>query len=539
VLAALYLAFGRITLVAAALWPTLLGLFAALAMAARTLGALNLNTAFLISIILGNGINAPIVLIAELRRTQRERRAFPRALSRAILRSFRGVLAAMLSAAAAYGVLGATRFRGFRQFGLIGGIGMIAVLFATYLALPPLLLVVHAYAPRLLRAGRDRFSPPILRGLSWLMPRRARYIALVMSAIAVAGTVRFAGAPVEWDLSHLRSREGEATRLWPTMEALGMGSVGAGYIANTGVLLVEDPARADAVAAALRAQDAAGPKLLADVRTLSSLLPREQAEKLEILSRLRKRIDDALHRHADVLSPDEQHRLREARPPESLRAIDADDLPRIVREAFTEVDGTRGRLIGIDADRHRYHDWEGHTLLALAQVLRVDEGGRHYVAASAATVFAGMLETLLHDAPRLSALALGVVCVLLVITMRARSPYALSALLLGLLFMTGATGLLGLRLNFMSFAAIPISIGVGADYAANLWSRVRGRTSAQIPAVAATVALCSLTTIIGYSSLLLGRNGALRSFGLLCDVGELSCIAAVLLSPLLFSRRQS
>jgi predicted RND superfamily exporter protein len=91
----------------------------------------------------------------------------------------------------------------------------------------------------------------------------------------------------------------------------------------------------------------------------------------------------------------------------------------------------------------------------------------------------------------------------------------------------------------MSFAAIPISIGVGADYAANLWSRIPERTSARVPAVAATVALCSLTTIIGYSSLLLGRNGALRSFGLLCDIGELSCIAAVLLSLFLFSRRRS
>jgi hypothetical protein len=77
---------------------------------------------------------------------------------------------------------------------------------------------------------------------------------------------------------------------------------------------------------------------------------------------------------------------------------------------------------------------------------------------------------------------------------------------------------------------------VGADYAANLWSRV---SPGRVPEIASTVALCSLTTIIGYSSLLLGRNGALRSFGLLSDLGELSCLGAVLLSPLLFARRSA
>ena len=42
------------------------------------------------------------------------------------------------------------------------------------------------------------------------------------------------------------------------------------------------------------------------------------------------------------------------------------------------------------------------------------------------------------------------------------------------------------------------------------------------------VALCSLTTIIGYSSLLVARNQALISFGLLADLGEVACLAAAL-----------
>ncbi len=539
VLGALWLAFGRVGLIAAALWPTLLGLGFALAVARVALGSLNLNTAFLISIILGNGINAPIVLLAELARHRDRGLGLPRALARAILRSAHGIVGAMLAAAAAYAVLGATRFRGFRQFGLIGGLGMLAVLAATLCALPPLLLFLHQRTPRIVAPGRDRFSPQVTRLVAWLRAgRRAPLLAAALSTLAVLGVVRFAEHPIEWDLSRLRSREGDAARLWSRMEQLGMGSVGAGYIANTAVLLVDRAEDADRVAAALRANDAHGAGLLAEVRTLGSLLPRDQADKLRALSRLRALIDGELSHHGALLSEDERQRLASARPPDELREVRIDDLPRAVREAFTEIDGTRGRLIGIDADPRRYHDWDGHVLLQLSSSLSVTVGGTRYVAASASTVFAGMLETLIRDAPRLAALALVTVAVIILLLFRSDARPVLCALAIGLTWLLGAAGLLGLRLNFMSFAAIPISIGVGADYAANLWSRHRpsaDRAGAQ--AIAASVVLCSLTTIIGYSSLLLGRNGALRSFGLLCDLGELSCLLAALLSTTLFRRR--
>lgn len=539
VLGVLGLAFGNVSLVVAALLPTGLGLLVALALAATVLGSLNLNTAFLISILIGNGINAPIVLLAELRRGGRAQEPFVGALWRAWLRSSRGVFAAMISAALAYAVLAATRFRGFQQFGLIGGVGMIAVLLATYLALPPCLLWWDRRRPGELQRGRDRFSPAVLAVLGWLgTPRRAWVVAGALTIASTVGVVQFAKAPIEWNLRRLRSATSEAGQLWPKMEELGMGSVGAGHIANTAVLLVDNARVAERVAAALLAQDRGptGEQLLAQVRTIESFLPSQQTDKLLVLARLRARLDRLLARHGATLSSAQRARLAEARPPDDLRPVTLDDLPRTLQEAFTEVDGARGRLIGIDADGKHYREWDGRMLLRLARALRVTVDGKPYVAASAATVFAGVLETLLADAPRLSALALVAVSLLLVVVFGRRSPLVLLSLGLGLYWLAGCAGLFGLKLNFMSFAAIPISIGVGADYSANLWARLpaadTGGDGRPAP-VAATVVLCSLTTLIGYSTLLLGRNGALRSFGLLCDLGEVTCVLAALLCPTL------
>ena len=54
------------------------------------------------------------------------------------------------------------------------------------------------------------------------------------------------------------------------------------------------------------------------------------------------------------------------------------------------------------------------------------------------------------------------------------------------------------------------------------------------------VALCSLTTIIGYSSLLLSHNRALQSFGRLAVLGEVTCLVAALLAlPALALRRRA
>ena len=46
--------------------------------------------------------------------------------------------------------------------------------------------------------------------------------------------------------------------------------------------------------------------------------------------------------------------------------------------------------------------------------------------------------------------------------------------------------------------------------------------------------LCSLTTIIGYGSLLVSDNAGIRSFGLAAILGELTCLlAALILAPAL------
>src|SRR5208283_318279 len=73
---------------------------------------------------------------------------------------------------------------------------------------------------------------------------------------------------------------------------------------------------------------------------------------------------------------------------------------------------------------------------------------------------------------------------------------------------------------------------VGADYVVNLlgaMSSLRVDARAACARMGGAILLCSLTTVIGYLSLVLAKSGALRSFGWAAVVGEIVASLVVLL----------
>jgi predicted RND superfamily exporter protein len=90
----------------------------------------------------------------------------------------------------------------------------------------------------------------------------------------------------------------------------------------------------------------------------------------------------------------------------------------------------------------------------------------------------------------------------------------------------------GVKINMLNFAAVPITIGVGADYALNLlgaMSSLKLDARQACVRMGGAILLCSLTTTVGYASLLVAQSGALRTFGWAAVLGEVMAVATVLL----------
>jgi len=537
----LWLFFGTALPVAALLGALALGALVTFAFAFFAVGHLNMATAFLAPIVVGNGINFGIILLA--RYAEERRNAVgedaTEALGRAIAGSFGGTLAAALAASVSYASLLATQFRGFRHFGVIGGVGILCCWAATFLVLPAALAALERRGWFVTRRGLvlDRDGA----WLSRLVARRRPLLLLAVGtlvAAAAAGAASYLGRrPFETDFKNLRS-SGAAIRDVQAWTAVIDAGFGRGLSGGT-VMALPSEARARQVAAQLRALDAdqpEGARLFAHVSSFDELVPSDQDAKLALLRDIRRLLTPAT---LASLSEADRALATAITPPADLRAITAADVPATLAWPFTEADGTRGRLLiartGAGFDLWRTEDL--HRFVARFRSLPL---GSDVVAGGNAFVKDDIVGSVDHDGPRATLIAaLGAMAVvLLVLGVSRAAAVTLIAGAAGVLAMLATAGLLGIRINFLDFVALPITIGIGVDYAVNIAARHRregaGSTVRILFTTGPAVAVCSFTTVVGYASLLLSDNRGIRSFGLSALIGELTCVAAaLLLAPLL------
>jgi hypothetical protein len=277
--------------------------------------------------------------------------------------------------------------------------------------------------------------------------------------------------------------------------------------------------------------------MLGSVHVLGDFLPGSRAEqdaKLVILEGIRQTID----RNLPLVEDGKRERLRALRPPDDLRVLTAGDLPRSLRRFYMENDGTLGRIVTY-VPRDDLRIWDGRVQLRLASIVRDlrPADGTHVRSSGSAVLFASMLDAVIHDGPRVSlASFVGVLLLVIVVAARRGAAYIMIPVLIGALWMAGAIAALHVRLNFLNFIALPITFGIGVDYAVNIVQRYfiegRGGSVRALRETGGAVVLCSLTTTLGYLALVSSINLAVRSLGLAAVMGEVSCLlAAVLVLP--------
>jgi predicted RND superfamily exporter protein len=494
----------------------------------------NSNTAFLGSIIVGNGINFGLILLSryvEERRVGADVRA---ALERSVENARPGTLAAAGAAAVSYAALAITQFQGFRQFGLIGALGMLLAWGATFLLMPSLaqwLDTSERTRPRPV-PDRARVSFWVARSIG-KAPRVLLVASIVLTAIAAQQVSRFNVSDIESDFSRLRRRD-----TWSSGEGYWgarMNAVLGRYLTPL-VFLADDPREARAVASELRERrtDPAFEDRIGEVRTIDDVLPPDQDAKLAVLDALR-----------DDLTPT----IRASLAPETARYLDRllasssevtlGNLPPSFATGLREHDGTMGRVVLV-FPKLAASWWNADEMASFVSEMRriaADAAPRHPVRfAGAIPLSSDILQAVRHDGPIASLAAFVGVLLSVVLLLRAPSTilWVAGALVVGVAWMAGASRLLDVRINFANFIAFPITFGIGVDYAANVVSRYerdgRGDILGAVRSTGAAVALCSLTTIIGYSSLLMAENRALFLFGLLAVLGEVSCLTVALVS---------
>jgi hypothetical protein len=506
------------------------------------IGHLNIATAFLISIVAGNGINVGILYQSRYFERREAGSSPADALRTAVQTTWLPTVVAALASAASYGSLLVTDFRAFRDFGFIAAAGMIVCWFVQTLAVLPLLILVDR---RLIERApwAARFGMAYGRVFAWIVPKAPRAFLAAGLIVAVSGSVfaiRYARSdPMEYDMTKLQN-DGHATsdlqRAWGVCnEILGASQGGM-------VVLADTPADARQVHDELLARWVAAPldaKPFAAVRSLWSFIPNDQASKIPILLALAARLERA-HDRGFVTEADWTE-LRPLLPPSDLAPFGIDDLPAETARPFTDRSGARGTLVFVEAEPATSNDLR--YLLRYADSFREIRlpSGKIVRGSGHAVIFADMLKAVVRDIPKAVSLSLLLTLLTVLITFRgaARSWAVLFALGVGSAGLGAFLWLARVKLNFLNFAALPITFGIGVDYAVNVAQRYYADDTKNVSSALRTsggaVVLCSLTTILGYLALLGSHNQAIHSLGTLAVVGELSCLcAAVIAMPALW-----
>jgi predicted RND superfamily exporter protein len=494
---------------------------------------LNTSTAFLAAIIVGNGINFGLIQLARYVEERRLGTNIIDSLSKSIAHTAKATSVAALAASIAYGSLILTDFRGFNGFGYMGGLGMIICWFSAFSVQPAFLLLWEHWFPSRFtekKSSRDGLiaGPFAKQVQKFGLPINA--LGWIFAIVCIVVAIPYLKDPFEYDFRNLRNQNegvkrydlaGRIEKIFPRR-------------LNPLFILADRQDQVPLITEELERNNKSGPHagLFQEIRSIYTYLPADQVKKIRVLKKTKRLLSKST---LSWLSDEDRAEIDKYIPPDDLRPLTVQDLPLAMTRVFTEKSGRLGLPLAIYPNNER-STWDGHFLMEIADASRTVHlpDGDVVTSSGAATIFADMIKAIERDGPK--AVIASLIGVMLLVFLAYRKikyiVITLLALFFGVFWTIGPVAMIDMKLNFLNFIALPITFGIGIDYAVNVLNRYRiegpGSMHRVVASTGGAVALCSLTTLIGYSSLLIADNNALVSFGLLADLGEVASLAAAL-----------
>jgi predicted RND superfamily exporter protein len=500
----------------------------------------------LAAIVAGNGINFGIYFLARYMEERTRGGEIVDRISRTLRGTFLSVSTAALAAGTAYASLMATQFKGFNQFGFIGGVGMVICLIYALTLNPALVVLMERHFPfkALSKAKHERGR--IFSAASALLvtrhPRKVFWVGVVLVIASGVSLVFFLRDPFEYDFRKLRNQysqgQGAGKRSNDAEKILGQRSSPHIFLADN---VDQVPKIKEALSPYMKKDAPPEKRAIKAIRTVFDYIPGsvgEQEKKIVLLGEIRELIRGRVWKS---LSPEDQKEIERLTPPEDLKPVTIDSLPEELMRPYVELDGTRGTLMYVDMTGSV---WDGPSIFRFSRIIREVKLGDGKVLRSSGKVviFNDMIRHVQTEGPWATLIAFSAVMVLLVVVYRNRRDiFVLSAAMIsGVILMMGAAVALGQKINFLNYIAIPISFGIGVDYTVNLYSRFKqegpGSIDRVLRSTGGAVMITSATTILGFGAMWFSINGAINSFATLAVLGEVTALAtATIFAPAAFA----
>ncbi len=468
---------------------------------------LNLISSAVMIVLAGLGIDFGIHLITHFSNEKDRGLATKDALYNSLDQLMSSLWVAALTTSCSFLALTAGRFRGFAQMGMLASVGIICILVASLVVMPPLILWLERLRPFQGSVMRP-WTPP-----SALLGRWRRGPALAVSLFGLAclagGIWQASNLELEHDFKRLVTQAAgdHGTDFGPALHGTSRGVV---------LMLADDPEALEAAGQGVRDRypDGLRGNEGTAVITPGTFVPPEQEERLAALSRLKTLAADA-ERHAKGKL---EHRLKAWQPLLDVEEpIRAEDMPQWVLDAFAERDRSFGKVGVI---YHSYASEDAHHMIELTK--KLDELREAYPKvrfASSSAVLGEVVPLLSEDGLLVTGLTLVglLIGTLLVGRSLRRTLLVVTAICTAVATSVALMPVLGWKVNFYNMLVFPVGFGMGVDGAIYVvWSvyRRRGVTDWSGLLVSSRAVIgATLTTFVAFASLTTSQNGGLASLG--------------------------
>jgi predicted RND superfamily exporter protein len=524
--------------------PLLVGQALTFGVAVVILGGLNNATAGFTAMLMGLGTDFTVVMYGRYVEERRRGASLATATHRMMGETALGVFTGAITSAGTFGAVCVSRFPGLWDFGFLVACGILLCMVAILFLLPAMIAWNEG--------GRRRRSQAVPKlylqsfGIERLLHAADRFPRIVL-AVCAGLTLIAVGAALKVDLSDsyrdLRSPNNRGLLVQEEVARRFGGSFDFMIAVTRGETAAEALERNRRVVTRLRPWIESGE--ISGYDSLLRYLPDEASQK-RVMERLRQGADGAFSTRRITET------FRRALAEKGFRegAFDGylTGLPGLLSPArvltVEEVSGGEmARLAGRYLKRVN-GEVRTATFIYTAEA-RWNEGpppafadgltaGDDRVQVTGLNVIGVEIKRLFR-ADALRALAVGTLVVALLLMLDFRSvrltAYGLLQLGVGVVWMLGLMSLSGIEMNFVNAFATTMILGVGIDYGIHMVHRIwheRVVTSRGTLETGKAVVMAALTNIAGFGTVALSSYPGIRSMGLVCLFGTISCLVTSL-----------
>ena len=511
--------------------PLAMGLSWTFGLAYAIIGNLNLMTSTLALLLFGLGIDFGIHFYGRYSEERGDGKSINEAMENTFISTGKAIMIGATTTSIALFIMIFADFRGFSEFGLIAGTGIIfAVIGMVFIQ--PAILVAFEKTPLLnLEAKVEKADVNVKGGR---VPFH-RSILVFGSVIMVLALVFINQIKFEYNFNNLDPQYPEYAAKKAIVDGKSSSRIGS----NPAYIVADTQEEALKIAAAIRERLATDTTIttVKDVITLQERFPLDESSvtyRLERISEVREKLQNTFIKESDSEDID---RLRRASS--TTQQIDIENVPDYLKDLFTDREGHVGTFVIIYPSVSLS---DGRVSMQFARDIGtiVTEDGNVYHAGSTSLVAADMMRLMLEESPYMVIAV--IILVIFVVLSYFRSmkwaALAMIPLMVGLMWMLFFMELFGLKLNFFNIVVLPAMLGIGNDDGIHIVHRYQELGKGSIMKVIRTTGeqctIGSITSLIGFIGLLLSFHPGLRSIGIVAFIGLITTLfASIILLPAL------